>query len=378
MKIVFCSNFLNHHQLPFSLEMCNKENIEYYFIATEKIPEERILLGYENMNDKYPFVIKAYENQERAINLCNESDVVIIGSAPDYYIEKRLEQNKLTLRYNERIFKRGRWRIINPSTIRYMLKHHVKYKNKNLYMLCASAYTAKDFSLLGAYKNKCYKWGYFPKCEIVNIDKIIEKKANNDKVKLIWVARFLKWKHPELVIEVAKKLVKNKYDFEITMIGTGKLFDKIKRKIEKENLTRYIKLTGAIQHNNVRQYMKESNIFLFTSDRGEGWGAVLNEAMNSGCAVIANEKIGAVPYLIKNNINGITYKNKRGFFNSVIELLEDRNKRDKIAKKAYYTIRNTWNEKEAANNLIKLSENLLKGIKIEIKEGPCSIDRGIL
>jgi hypothetical protein len=32
----------------------------------------------------------------------------------------------------------------------------------------------------------------------------------------------------------------------------------------------------------VRVHMEQSNIYLFTSDFGEGWGAVLNEAMNSG------------------------------------------------------------------------------------------------
>lgn len=376
MKITFCSNFLNHHQLPFSLEMYNKENIEYYFVATEKIPEERINLGYENMNDKYPFVIKAYENQKEAIRICNDSDVVIIGSAPDIYIEERMKRNKLTFRYNERIFKKGRWRIINPRAIRYMLKHHIKYRDKKLYMLCASAYTAKDFSLIGAYKNKCYKWGYFPQCEVINIDDVIRNKSDNGKIKIIWVARFLKWKHPELVIELAKKLVKYNYNFEITMIGTGVLFGEIKRKVQKERLDKYIKLIGAVEHNKVRQYMKEANIFLFTSDQEEGWGAVLNEAMNSGCAVIANEKIGAVPYMIKNNVNGITYRHKRGFFKGVISLLEDKDKREMIAKNAYYTIRNTWNEKNATNNLLELINNLLNGANSKIDEGPCSIDNG--
>ena len=41
MKIAFCSNFLNHHQLPFCLEMYNRKDINYYFIATEKVPKER-------------------------------------------------------------------------------------------------------------------------------------------------------------------------------------------------------------------------------------------------------------------------------------------------------------------------------------------------
>jgi glycosyltransferase involved in cell wall biosynthesis len=45
-------------------------------------------------------------------------------------------------------------------------------------------------------------------------------------------------------------------------------------------------------------------VFIFTSDRNEGWGAVLNEAMGSGCAVVAADLIGSVPYLIEHKKMG--------------------------------------------------------------------------
>ena len=34
--------------------------------------------------------------------------------------------------------------------------------------------------------------------------------------------------------------------------------------------------------------MEQADIYLFTSDRNEGWGAVANEAMNSACAMVAD------------------------------------------------------------------------------------------
>ena len=49
--------------------------------------------------------------------------------------------------------------------------------------------------------------------------------------------------------------------------------------------------------------MEKSEIFLFTSDKGEGWGAVLNESMNSACAVVASHAIGSVPFLLKDGEN---------------------------------------------------------------------------
>ena len=77
MKVTFYSNFLNHHQLPFCESMLNLIGDNFKFVATEKIPEERIKLGYEDMNSLYSFVLRAYENIQEAIDLCRESDVII-------------------------------------------------------------------------------------------------------------------------------------------------------------------------------------------------------------------------------------------------------------------------------------------------------------
>ena len=53
--------------------------------------------------------------------------------------------------------------------------------------------------------------------------------------------------------------------------------------------------------------MEKSSIYLFTSNFDEGWGAVLNESMNSACAVISSHAAGATPFLISHNINGLLY-----------------------------------------------------------------------
>ena len=64
MKVVFISNFINHHQLPFSKEMIKLIGDGYRFIATEPIAQERLDLGYEDMNRKYSFVVCTYDGEE--------------------------------------------------------------------------------------------------------------------------------------------------------------------------------------------------------------------------------------------------------------------------------------------------------------------------
>lgn len=376
MKITFYSNFLTHHQLPFCLEMYKKYGEDFKFVSMEKINQERISLGYKDMDNDYPFVLKAYESKEKyneATKLAVDSDIVIAGSTPtDDYIKERLKQDKITFRYYARIFYNGVLSIFDFENSKKVYDRHLKYKkNKNLYLLCASSYGPNDFNELGMYKNKCFKWGYFPETKIYNVEDLLKQKEN-EKIEIIWVGRFIKEKHPEYVVKLAQKLKEKNYNFEIKMIGNGELLEKTKSQIEKYNLTNQIKLVGAVKSDKVRLYMEKANIFICTSDKNERWGVVLNEAMNSGCAVIAYKGIGGAPFLIKNNENGLAYTSLDDFYKKTMKVMDDKALREKLSKNAYKTISEVWTAKVAVQNFEKLVKSIIDEKPNPVKEGPAS------
>lgn len=376
MKITFYSNFLTHHQLPFCLEMYKKYGEDFKFVSMEKINQERISLGYKDMDNDYPFVLKAYESKEKyneATKLAVDSDIVIAGSTPtDDYIKERLKQDKITFRYYARIFYNGVLSIFDFENSKKVYDRHLKYKkNKNLYLLCASSYGPNDFNELGMYKNKCFKWGYFPETKIYNVEDLLKQKEN-EKIEIIWVGRFIKEKHPEYVVKLAQKLKEKNYNFEIKMIGNGELLEKTKSQIEKYNLTNQIKLVGAVKSDKVRLYMEKANIFICTSDKNERWGVVLNEAMNSGCAVIAYKGIGGVPFLIKNNENGLAYTSLDDFYKKTMKVMDDKALREKLSKNAYKTISEVWTAKVAVQNFEKLVKSIIDEKPNPVKEGLAS------
>ena len=376
MKVSFFFFFLNHHQLPFCKEMFRLLGGDFTFVATEKIPQERLDLGYEDMNHKFSYIIRSYESfeqKQKALEVGMNSDVVIIGSAPDFFIEDRLKENKLTFRYSERIFRNGYIHAFDPRNIWGMWRHHTKYRNKNLRMLCASGYTAYDMNLFRAYPNKMYKWGYFPQVFEYDIDQLIEQKEK-EVIHILWVGRFINVKHPEQVIKVGNYLRARKVRFTITMIGIGDLKDNIEKLITKNHLEKYIYLPGSMTPEEVRNYMEKAEIFLFTSDYGEGWGAVLNEAMNSGCAVVVSHAVGSSLFLISHMNNGVIYQygNDKDLNEKVFMLCEDAELRKRLGKNAYRTLQTRWSPHNAAINFYKLSKSLLEGNELTILEGPGS------
>jgi glycosyltransferase involved in cell wall biosynthesis len=378
-KYTFFSNFLTHYQVPFCLEMKRLLGNGFSFVATEPIHQERIDMGFDDLNNAYSFVIRSYENTtsyNEAVRIGNESDVVIIGSAPELFVKKRITENKLTFRYSERILKNGFWRMFDPRIIKSLLKNHTRFFNKQLYMLCASAYTAGDMSLVGAYRGKCYKWGYFPEVRQFDITAIMTKKKST-KLSILWAGRFLRWKHPEKALLVARYLIDNGIELSLRFIGGGEMDKHLKSLMVKLNLENYVEFLGYLPPEAVCEEMEKSDIYLFTSDYNEGWGVVLNEAMNSGCAVVACQAAGSVPFLIKNGENGLIYKNNSmsDLYSKVLTLSKDPELRYRIGINAYNTINEMWNAEVAVERLFKISDSLLAG-KDAAKlyaDGPCSV-----
>ena len=332
--------------------------------------------GVDYYKDR-PYILKMHESEENARlakELLAKADVVRTGGEPHELIRQRLIDNKLTFRSTEHILKGPKWRDV--FRVRGLYRY-LKYSSPNYRVLCQSAYMANNLSLLGKmYHEKCYKFAYFTQVANLDIDNIIAQRAK-DKFKMMWCARFLDWKHPELVLRLAKKLIASgRTNFEIQMVGanTTPLWKEINEQVRKDNLGNCVILTGGIPNTEVLGKMRQSHIFVFTSDRGEGWGAVLNEAMSAGCACVASNEIGSVPFLLNHKENGLIFKScsADSLYENVAYLYDNPRLCEEYGKKAYHTISTDWSAKLAAERLVKLSESILSGNEIIFESGPCS------
>lgn len=375
MTIAFVSVLLNIHQIGIADELYKLSSGNFWFIETG-IANEETKKGGEDFSSR-PYLIRPFRSKndrEKTISIIRDVDVLIYGAAPLVFFKERVKTGKLTFQYGERWFKRGIINIISPRLIKQQFFYHTHCYNKPIYALCSSAYGADDYKKLFSYKNKCYKWGYFTAVKNLNINLIIEKKRNVSTLKILWVARFLKWKHPERMLQLAFMLKNHNTNFVINMIGTGETLDKSKKIADELGVSEYVKFLGSMSNEDVLHQMQNHHIFCLTSDKNEGWGAVLNEAMSNGCCPVASIECGASPYLIKNGVNGLLFnpKKKHDFYNKIIFLIDNKEKREKMSISAYHTMHDMWSPKVATERLFKLSESLIGGEPIVYKEGPCS------
>lgn len=373
MKIVFLSNYLNHHQQPLSDELYRLTGGQYHFVATMPMSEARRKLGYKGL--EAPYLVTCYGEErprEEVTRIIDEADLVIMGSAPYSYIADRCKTGKLVFKYTERLYRK------EPGLLR-LLVHHFRFRRQydrypNCHLLCASAFTATDFRRIGCFNDRAYRWGYFPAVPSIDIEEIMNSHRQATKCRILWVARFLDWKHPELPVLLAEGLKNHNIDFQIDMYGIGPEYERIGQLITGKGLNESIVLHGAVPNEEIMKQMRTHSIFLFTSDRNEGWGAVANEAMGSGCAIVASDAIGSTPFLIEDKYNGLLFKDQdsRDLLDKVLYLIKNQDKREAMGREAYRSMREVWSPANAALSVIRLAESILNGKANPVHRGPCS------
>ena len=363
MVITIVSNYINHHQIPFCDAMSSLfEDVEFHFVQAMPMEEKRITMGWAVNPKDYPYVSLFYEDKKYCEDLILNSDVVIFGWTEGITSElerRRLASGKLAFRVSERIYRGSRIKWLTPRGLLKKYDEHIRYRKKPVYLLCAGAYVSADFKLIHAYPRKMLKWGYYPDVK----DRSFKVSETDNKIRLCWAGRFIKLKHPEFAIELCKELEKFGYDYELKMIGDGYMRAELEKSVSDAGLSANVSFLGNLKPEEVTTHMKDSDIFLFTSNYLEGWGAVVNEAMQCGCAVVASKEAGSVPFLIKDGENGLSYKNGDcdDFKKKVLSLFQEKYKILQFAKNGYDTIEKVWNAKNASMEFVRFCREYIDG-----------------
>lgn len=221
------------------------------------------------------------------------------------------------------------------------------------------------------------QWGYFTKVEDFPLETLNKLDVSSGEITphIMWCSRFLRLKHPELPVILAKRLKDSGYNFRLDMFGSGEELERAEKLVTELMVEDMVSFCGNKPNDEILEQMRKHEIFLFTSDKNEGWGAVLNESMANGCAVVASNFIGSVPFLIEDGVNGCIFKSENidDLTMKVRFLLDTPSKRIEIARNAIGTMRTIWSPENAARQFLSLASALQNGDNDSIPvSGPCS------
>lgn len=157
------------------------------------------------------------------------------------------------------------------------------------------------------------------------------KSMNRKRCRLITIGRLDVQKDYNTLLRVVKKLIDEKINVFLYLIGDGPLKDQLLSQIKKLRINKNVLITGYVK--NIYSYLRNSDIFLFSSFY-EGFGYSIIEAMSCGLPIIATNSPSGPSEILEDGKYGILIpmKDEKKFIFNIKKLINNPRVYEKYSK----------------------------------------------
>ena len=332
MTIAYYTNVLSPHQLPLAREIVRLVGDDnYHYVFRDEPDQERLSLGWGDQ-DLPRWCMRGGEDSPELVS----ADLVYTGGLrPLGLLARRIAAGKKTFYVTERWFKPirlfginfpGTWRLLVPS-YRKMARRMVELLNNPLCRcLTIGPWSRKDMLRLGVKAGQIWEWGYFVEegrgkreegrgkweegrgKREEGSGKKEEGRGKREEgrgkkgegrgkreeaaLRILWVGRIVGLKRVDTIITAVKALISGgERQIELDVYGSGMAESRLKKMAR--GYEEIVKFHSPVSIYEVREIMREHDVYVFASDANEGWGAVVNEALAEGMKVLGTYEAGA-------------------------------------------------------------------------------------
>lgn len=182
--------------------------------------------------------------------------------------------------------------------------------------------------------------------------------------RLLTVARLVEKKGYQYGIEAVNNLIEQGYDIEYHIVGTGDKKDRLQRQVKQYGIEDHVEFLGHVPDERLKKELSEASVFILPcviaedGDR-DAMPVVLKEAMASETACVSTT-VSAIPELITNGLDGllVPQKEPEELASAIQELLDNPEKRKKIAENGSETVYNRFDISDSVDTLTDVFESL--------------------
>ena len=189
---------------------------------------------------------------------------------------------------------------------------------------------------------------------IQEIDLYEKLNKRSKKRKIIFARRFYDYRGTLLFADVAKKLLEEFKDIEISFAGDGPLKNKIKKLFSNESRVNIFSYSAV----DSVQIHKEYDIAVIPTIYSEGTSLALCESMAAGCLPIATH-VGGMTNIILDGYNGfIVYPDVHSVYNACRKsLMLDNKEFNRICFNAYYSALSSFSYHKWSESWLEFLKN---------------------
>lgn len=288
MTFVFWQNMVSIHQSALMTALSSKHKVT---LVVEQIFErERVSSGWSVPRMGATSIIESPTEQEIDELLSCKADRIHIFTGMRAY---PMVTHAFRIAVKRRLFIGLYMEPYDPTGWMGVLRKYVyrfltwRYRNAISFVLATGNTGVQCYRDSGFSEQQVFEWGYFTE------DFIITSANNQQRAKfnLLYVGRFDENKRVLSLIEIISQVYPEIVN--LTVIGDGPLRKQVEKWVEQSTSIFYM---GVQPNEKVKQLMSNADMVILPS-LYDGWGAVVNEALQSGCRVLCSTACGAAVLL---------------------------------------------------------------------------------
>ncbi len=303
-RIIFWQNIPSIHQAPLIREVARQWSGNVLVVAEKDVPTERLKQGWSRP-DFSPAELIVEPTIVIRTNLLEESprESVHIFSGfhayPQTYVsfKQAIEKQTSVGVFVEPVRACGLSGLIKKW--RYRL-HAARYGKKIDFLLPTGELGVRWYKDCGFPKEKIFPFAYFVEENAANS---IKERTLDDICRLIFVGQLIGRKGFDLLLEALARC--SAQGWQLDVVGEGPERSKYEKMAKTLGIESKISWLGSLPNPDVRKKMSNSDCLILPS-RYDGWGAVVNEALTVGTAVLVSDTCGAAD-LIRNPVLGSVF-----------------------------------------------------------------------
>lgn len=310
MRFVFWQPSLSMHQSAFLSALAAKEDVEVVVIAEHRFSKGREALGWISPDFGKAQTLVSLNRDECAqiLKEKNAQSIHIFSSLGSNWflthtLMSAMSQNLRCAILAEIPNNRGMTVIA-----RYMRDIvRAAYLDPRLeFFLAIGTNAVRWYESVGFSSEKVYAFGYFLNFPQENITTSVEvpSKPTDAPVEIAYLGRLIPLKGVDVLLRALEH--QKHHSWKLNIIGDGPSRSELQKFANTLNLSERIHWHGMQPNAGAMKILQQSD-FLVLPSQGDGWGAVVNEALMHGVPVICSDRCGAAD-LIDGIDRGMVYE----------------------------------------------------------------------
>ena len=192
-----------------------------------------------------------------------------------------------------------------------------------------------------------------------------QKKLKVDgRIRMLTVARLVEKKGIAYLIKAIPMVIKEVSKCELTIIGSGPLYDNLQQLVRDLDMGRYVQFRGDVPDSELMRYYEDADMFILpciVTENGDrdGIPVAMMEAMAMVLPVISTS-VSGIPELVEDGASGILVppKDEKAIADAIITLCKDGELGVKMGEEGRKIIEREFNIVFEAEKLIGVFENV--------------------